>query len=226
MVTDVMVHWADVEDFSGLQASLLGELTRSERTRADRFRKGEDVLRYLVGRRLLGHVLDRGPRRVDGTVLTESGPYGKPRSPGGPSFNLSASGRLVLCAIVPDGEVGVDVEAIQHHGDLEDVAARHFSASEYRVLSRCSGADWLSTFFRVWTVKEAVLKAHGIGLGHPLEDVEIDPEATEGLCILRTAGASTRSFAWRCLAAPIAGYALAVALEGTLAGVSIQRYRP
>ena len=78
-------------------------------------------------------------------------------------FNLSHSGSVALCAIA-DREVGVDIEQVKHHGDIERVARHFFSRTEAETVCSLSGIDRTRCFFRTWVRKEAYIKATGEGL--------------------------------------------------------------
>jgi 4'-phosphopantetheinyl transferase len=96
------------------------------------------------------------------------GPHGKPYlADGGLEFNVSHSGALALIA-VSDGPIGVDVE--QHHA-LHDPAAfarRFFTPDEAASLG-----DDPAALFRLWCRKEAWLKARGVGLAFPLDQIDV-----------------------------------------------------
>jgi 4'-phosphopantetheinyl transferase len=115
-----------------------------------------------------------------GALVIEPGPSGKPRVTGPPEslgirFNVSHSGDLLAVAVCGDGEIGVDVERVDERllPDVDAIARRHFLPDEQRVLAGSSPARRLAEFFRMWTLKEAVLKAVGAGLGLPLARVDV-----------------------------------------------------
>lgn len=84
-------------------------------------------------------------------------PQGKPYLKHGPCFNLSHSGQFAALA-VSDRPVGLDLQDMTHKTSPH-LAARWFTAEE---------ADWINgqpdRFFHVWTRKESVVKALGLGL--------------------------------------------------------------
>lgn len=79
-------------------------------------------------------------------------------------FNLSHSGRRVLCSIGLY-ENGCDIECKRNKS--EGVAKRFFNSREYEYICERSNEDNL--FTRVWTLKESVLKACGMGISYPMD---------------------------------------------------------
>ncbi len=98
---------------------------------------------------------------------------GKPYLPGGAFFNLSHSGNYAVLAVSPC-EVGVDVEQVAPYSQA--VAEKCFTAPEREWLSRQSCGQ---AFFKLWTGKESVMKATGLGLRLPPESFNILPYLTE-----------------------------------------------
>lgn len=70
-------------------------------------------------------------------------------------FSLSHSGRYVLCAISHE-RVGVDV---QHMRPVNPSMARRFHPAEQQWLSGRAKGEWEDAFYRLWTRKEAWVKA-------------------------------------------------------------------
>jgi 4'-phosphopantetheinyl transferase len=56
------------------------------------------------------------------------------------------------------------------------LAKRFFSAQEYLAISNLSGNTQLNLFFRLWTCKEAYLKAVGLGIAGGLDRVVVHLE--------------------------------------------------
>lgn len=83
-------------------------------------------------------------------------------------FNLSHTDGLVACLIAWELDAGVDVENIERRINLVGVARHSFSKLEADDVERCRGRRRRERFFYYWTLKEAYIKARGMGLALPL----------------------------------------------------------
>ncbi len=86
-------------------------------------------------------------------------------------FNIAHTDGLVLCGVAdpPVDLVGVDVESI-HRRTSTELAQRYFAAPEVQFLQRQPIDRQQYFFLRIWTLKEAFIKAIGTGLYTPLSD--------------------------------------------------------
>jgi 4'-phosphopantetheinyl transferase len=103
------------------------------------------------------------------------GPQGKPTLHDGRlSFNLSHSGAVAIVAVAP-GEVdlGIDVEHVRPMANMEKLVGRFFSPLERTALSSQPLERREAAFFRLWTRKEAFIKATGKGLTRPLDSFTV-----------------------------------------------------
>jgi 4'-phosphopantetheinyl transferase len=181
--TEVMVVYCTVpEGETAVIRSMLPLLSQDERERALRFRFGRDRAAFSCAHLLLRRCLEQITGRPDWSFA--EGPYGKPALPsalGSPAlaFNISHTRGRVACALARGHEVGVDVETSDANVDHAGLAERNFSVREQRMLDGRTGADLAATFFSIWTMKEAVIKATGLGLQMPLDQftVEVDRPA-------------------------------------------------
>jgi len=102
------------------------------------------------------------------------GEHGKPHLPhpfDTLGFNWSHSGELALLAVgvgPPGFQLGIDVETVRPRPRALELSQRFFAADETATLAGLEGDARLAAFIRLWTVKEAVLKAHGGGLSYGL----------------------------------------------------------
>ena len=156
------------------QLGFLSEyLPREMIERAGKFRRWQDSQAYLLSKFLLAEgIKDCGftEHALEKMQYTE---YGRPYLSPDFDFNISHSGKHIVCAISKLYKVGIDVEEI-HPIDLADFA-NQFTEHE---LSRIKNAtNQNAEFFRYWTIKEAVIKADGRGLSLPLTNVFIDIHA-------------------------------------------------
>ncbi len=156
---------------------LQGCLPACERDRADRFLRPSDQCQYVAAHALTRLMLARATGDAGGarSLRFLNGPQGKPSLEERSSvrFNLSHCHGLVACAICRRVEIGVDIEAICRDAPFE-VEEACFTPRERDRLSRLSADERRETFFRLWTLKEAFIKATGRGLSQPLTDFGFD----------------------------------------------------
>jgi 4'-phosphopantetheinyl transferase len=165
---EIAIWWMHVSHSDRAIEQWRACLDRSELLRADRFRFEEDRCIYMAAHWLVRTALSS----IGGIPPTE---WRFAQTPGKPEidpasgrselrFNLSHTKDLVACAVCVGSEIGVDVEAlIPTHACLA-VAERFFSVSEVDVLRRTGQDQLANVFLRFWTLKEAFVKATGMGL--------------------------------------------------------------
>ena len=83
-------------------------------------------------------------------------------------FNLSHTRGLVAVALASRGVIGVDVEEIDEAKANLAIAEAYFARSEVEMLQKAPPSERARCFFRLWTLKEAYIKAIGKGLSAPL----------------------------------------------------------
>ena len=86
-------------------------------------------------------------------------------------FNISHSKEMILIGF-SDQEIGVDIEKIRENKNLEKMFNKICNDNDYNFFIN----DDLSTFYVIWTIKEAYLKSIGIGLINNIKDIYIDYE--------------------------------------------------
>jgi 4'-phosphopantetheinyl transferase len=83
--------------------------------------------------------------------------------------NLSHTDGLVACGLVLDRDLGLDVEG--HRRPISDgLAERSFAPPELAAWRALEGDAQRERFFEHWTLKEAYMKARGIGLALGLDN--------------------------------------------------------
>jgi 4'-phosphopantetheinyl transferase len=149
-------------------------LDHAERRRAARFVVARNRIEFIAAHALLRAALASAfgaPPRAWNFV---AGTHGKPAAlvggtPAPLSFNLSHTAGLVGLAATaaPDRELGFDVENLARNIDLK-VADRYFTPQEVAWLAALPEAERPRGFLRLWTLKEAFIKATGKGLTQDL----------------------------------------------------------
>lgn len=142
-------------------------LDDAEIARARRYLRDVDLDRFVLRRALTRLLLaaDLGCR--PGEIVFELGPCGRPRvlrPLTDRAFSLSSSERLGLLAVGTD-PLGVDVEHVRTDRVSAGAAAHFLTAREMARWDATTGDERVQAFFVAWTRKEAVAKAHGLGLG-------------------------------------------------------------
>lgn len=157
-----------------LQTAYQRLLSAEERGRWQRFLVDGARLQYLVARALVRTSLSRYAGVPEDAWTFEANAYGRPyvRLPAACRdlyFNLSHTDGLVACAVSRNGEIGVDVENIGRAVDYLALAPTVFAPEEVASLARAAPADRCERFFAYWTLKEAYIKARGMGLSLALD---------------------------------------------------------
>lgn len=180
----------------------VGELTPDEIRRAERYLveppRRQFVTTRRVLRRLCGTFLALEPRDVS----FEFTQFGKPvlaaaQNPNGLAFNVTHSGAWAAIAIGRQRRIGVDLESLDRRLNWRGLAGRFFSEAEQRQLAELPESLQQHGFYRVWTGKEAYLKATGLGMSFPLQDftVAADPRVTPQ--VLEVVGQPDEAARWR-----------------------------
>ena len=137
--------------------------------RAEKYRFERDRLLCIGGGLLMRHVVG-----IRDESEIRQGQYGKPYAPGYPAFNLSHSGEW--CVLVKgESEIGADIEKI----DKNNLAAAPavYTPRELNWMNE----DPLERFYQLWTWKESLIKALGMGMSlepktfHVLPFIENQP---------------------------------------------------
>jgi 4'-phosphopantetheinyl transferase len=94
------------------------------------------------------------------------------------AFNLSVSWPTALFAFAEGHEVGVDIETIRPVDGASAIAQSHFTEREQAAAAQTPADVGRRAFLRIWTRKEALVKALGIGLALPLSAFDVLDQPT------------------------------------------------
>jgi 4'-phosphopantetheinyl transferase len=200
-------------------------LSPDERARAERFHFDLHRHRYIAGRAMLRQLLGLYSGAAPADISFRYGSRGKPELASPPSvgdlrFNVAHSGDLALFAFAWNRPVGIDVEQVRDVPEAPTIARSHFTPAEARSIVEATGEELRERFCRIWTRKEAVIKAVGTGLAMPLTEFEVGSAMrSEPWEIVRLAAQQNATWAVRDLR-PADGYAGAIAVADTAGEVS------
>ncbi|MBN1886059.1 MAG: 4'-phosphopantetheinyl transferase superfamily protein [Candidatus Krumholzibacteriota bacterium] len=202
----VEVWFVDPSDAERL-AAWEGHLSGDERARAARFRRDADRDVYVAAHGALRVILGRRIGVEPAQVRFFREETGRPvLDCGGPAFSISRTTGAALVAVSDEGPVGVDIELVAPRRLGDAVARRFFAPAELALLDGPPPGDRTTAFFRIWTRKEALVKALGTGL-------------TAGLARIDASGAPRRAAAQGGPFEPLTGWILrTLALPAPYAG--------
>lgn len=203
-------------------------LSADEQQRATRFHFAADRSRFTVA---------RGALRTTLTAYTGTPPeshrftyskHGKPRLESqflDIRFNLSHSGERAVIGVTLGREIGVDIEQVRENVEIDSLAERFFSVGEREFMRGLPHEKKLGTFFRYWTCKEAFLKAQAVGLARSLASFTVDLSGRHP-SLVDAYEPSGEELQWSLEEIECnPGYAAALAVEGSIAGLRIFRQK-
>jgi 4'-phosphopantetheinyl transferase len=164
-------------------------MSDAERQKELCFRFAEDQRCYVVARALLRTVLSRYAALDPTQWSFVLNAYGKPEI-GNPyrakqriSFNLSHTDGLIVLGIAAGRALGIDTENVRTRRAPIDIADSLFAADEVAALRQLTGEEQSERFFSYWTLKEAYVKARGMGLSIPLDKFSFHLSGDQGVDI-------------------------------------------
>jgi len=157
--------------------------------------------------------------RTDELTLTR-GEHGKPglAGPATLEFNLSHTRGGVLVGISREQALGVDIETQHRSRPVVELAGRYFAEAEAAELSPVAAPHRQVALLRLWSCKEAVVKALGRGIGFGLARVAFALDAGGEPMHLNVIDASAGSIAeWQIVGlAPTTEHVGALAWRGPI----------
>jgi phosphopantetheinyl transferase len=139
----------------------------------------------------------------------------------GLDVSVSHSHKIWLAAFAQGRRIGLDLERVRPEFDFDSIVRDHFVESE-KAKWRDSGCD-LGVFFHVWTQKEAVTKALGLGLTMPLTDLEVEADPSCGARLIKLNGHNASSWFLKSLVID-SSYKSTLAIEGVDATINYRFY--
>jgi 4'-phosphopantetheinyl transferase len=192
-------------------------LSDAERSQAARFHFERDRRDYTAAHALVRQVLARCDGRPPASLAFGTGAHGKPyllAADGTTSrweFSLSHTDGMVACAVAGRA-VGVDVERLDRVPDFDALAASVCSTAERERLAGLEPARRRERFIELWTLKEALLKATGVGVSFPIDQIGFDIRPAGAIALETRAPAGPHAWAFALLT-PSPSHRLAVAVR-------------
>lgn len=193
-----------------------GWLSAEERARAARFVRDADRERFVVGRGLARCLLTdvTGIDPVEWRFEVDERGRPEVAAPVTPwRFSISHTDGAVACVAARGAACGVDVERVRALRDWRGVAEQVFSRDERQRLEALGERHRPELFFRLWTLKEAYVKARGAGLTLPVRGITVRPEG-EPIGLELAPELRDDPQRWRLACVRLGEHTLALALDG------------
>ena len=149
-------------------SELESELSQSECRRVRRYASHRFARRFVVRRgmlrRVLGLYLHLPPHQLQFSYNAHGKPLLAPDFSPPLQFNMSDSSELAALAVGTGQPLGIDIEQLRPLPDRDALAINVFSEPELNQLSQAAASSRTDVFFRLWTRREAIAKAEGVGL--------------------------------------------------------------
>lgn len=183
MLDEHTVDLWSCRDEQVIEPSLLAychaQLNEVETAQQRRFYFERHRHQYLVCRAMVRSILSLyDPHVLPREWTFSTNAHGKPciSGPVAPPvrFNLSHTSGMIVVAVTQRTEIGVDVESRTRGSDLASIGEHFFSPREVEGFRSLAGEDQRRRFYELWTLKEAYIKARGLGLALPLDGFSFD----------------------------------------------------
>ncbi len=181
----IQVVYVELTPHAGREASALSWLDESEQAQWHRFLYPGPRRRFALCRAALRSLLCTQLGCANTQLNFGYASHGKPfavignhRAP--ISFNVSHSDRRGLIAYAPQGQLGVDVEEYDLRRDMELLIGTVFGPSEQADLAQLHGRHKVRLFYKLWTIKESLIKATGAGFSCDVAQFEVPPVLRHG----------------------------------------------
>lgn len=207
-------------------------LNEEEIARWGRFHFEKDRLQFLLTRVLVRTVLSRYAPVAPADWTFSNNAHGRPKissvhpAAASISFNISHNRELIALAVTMDRAIGVDIEANSKQQAPVDIANHHFAKAEVEELNALSVEERPYRFFEYWTLKEAYIKARGLGLSIPLDKFSFELARPGRIRLKIAKSLNDRAGDWRLWQfQPDATHVLALCVNATGGPQTIRAHR-
>jgi 4'-phosphopantetheinyl transferase len=169
----IKINISTIKNIDNLKYNLyLSLLSKDMQKDILRYRLEDDRRRSLLGKITLLNYFNRYTNfnLVDIERTSYNRPYIKNSNV---DFNISHSKDYVVCAFSKNNSIGIDIEALNFDININDFKSI-FSRNEFDLIINSNKS--IEIFYKLWTIKEAILKADGRGFIAEPKDITINIE--------------------------------------------------
>lgn len=136
--------------------------------------RGRSIMTQYFLRKFLSYYLQVDFDKVAISYSKSGKPYLNEKINSNLKFNYSHSGDYIIYAFTTDKEIGVDIEEIKDISEIDELSRTHFSDEELSIYFELENPDEKKQlFYKIWTRKEALLKAEGSGITIDLKSLTV-----------------------------------------------------
>ncbi|MBT2605229.1 4'-phosphopantetheinyl transferase superfamily protein [Bacillus sp. ISL-53] len=181
-IHDINLYWVQIPNHATIIEiqHKLNYLDKEEQKTYESYKVEEKQIEFLLGRVLLKNLLsvwlEHAPEKIRFIKNVYGRPYLHPSyKKSNLYFNLSHAKGVLACVVSPWEKVGIDVEFTDY--DAFEVMNSVFVKKEIEYVNKQLTSDLKrQAFFRIWTRKEAVMKAEGKGFYLPSKSFSVPVE--------------------------------------------------
>jgi 4'-phosphopantetheinyl transferase len=223
-----------LENFpTDILATWLSKLSPAEQQRANSFTHAQRRLSYIASHALAYSLLEvqfsktaqqwqiasEGQPLVSSVSRVSNTENSAELSNDFPNISLSHSGSWIMCAIADSNAlIGCDIETHKTRVNIDAIAKSFFTEAETQLLTALNSAEKELFFYRLWTAKEAWLKAQGLGIANGLRRIQINRNSFSII------GDEMPNHGWQLFASVQQDYSVALAMHDKNSGGCNQPY--
>ena len=174
-------------------------LSIDEQQKADRFYFKQHRERYILRKYALRQILSKYLTSHPKDILFVHNHHQKPSlqdNPDNLQFNMSHSNNMALLVIAKKHLIGVDLECLKPIENILNIANNFFAPEEISQFSLVPSQQKLKTFYKIWTSKEAFVKAIGYGLSCPLDTFSVPFLSKDPIKIIKVNSSVAEASKW------------------------------
>ena len=181
----LLILHVDLHPSPDREEQALALLDEQEQERWKQFANNDARRRYTLCRAALrANLCNRlgcSNQELSFGYLEHGKPFAKVNgAPSGEGFNLSHSGQHGLIGFSSRDRLGVDLEVRAPGRDFDGIASSVYGPREQRALSVAARDEKADVFYRLWSLKEALIKALGTGFSLNPSRFEVPEPMIEG----------------------------------------------
>jgi len=154
-------------------------LTKKEKDKLAHYKNSKAQHTALITRAICRLVLSQYTNTTPSDLSFIKNQHGKPELTNNSNkirFNLSHNNDLIIIAICAKDDIGCDIENPLRKVNIEPLTRRYFSEQEHLEICTLTPKIQQQRFFEMWTLKEAFVKATGIGISLGLDTFYFDKD--------------------------------------------------